>query len=723
MNKLLTKIVGLSLGLSMAIGVGVAAVAIKSSQADPVEAAMPSGYTLITSSNLSTTLTTSDKVVICTSDGSMGVTGYSGSDATVAASGWLEFAVTNISGSNYSLKNASTNKWISNLASNKFNIASSSQTDMLATSDGRFSYMDGAATPAQRWLAQNGSYYRCYTNGTSTTWTYFYVYKAPAQTGSITSVTVKGPNDETGSMTAPSGFEGAVTVQLSVDVVSSGVIDTSVQWSTTTPSICEVDSTGKVRLLSSGSAIVTATSKADNTKANSITINASGIVAYTGSTDVGDFTNTTKWGTTTIPGGEFSGTLTNISFADGGTPSGSTGVAYNKEGNMRVYNKTILSLATSAAYEIEYVIITCKSTGKLSVTPTCANGTFSILELSGVLDCSSNPSNSLSISFGGTSYIETMTVYYASTGSCGVVIDAISQLTKGDSGTFTATPSDATNPSYTWSATPSGIISVNASSGAYSVTGYGVVTLSVDMTCDEGSASDSVELIVNAGLIDIAEAETICSNLASDEVTEYKVTMSGYIVAKTSSSFTISDEKVDGGGDTFLIYGPSDSVKNYAILNGTICYQGKLTNYKGTTHEMKNLTLVSYTDDAIEYATASYNSLNEACVDGPAAVTSEQWETLASNYNDNVDSYSKAKLTAEDISHYGTAIANWRDRYERIVNSGKTDFMNLNSSGSKVIFNTVFGDSNNTITIIAIIAVISVSAIGGFFFLRKRKEQ
>ena len=723
MKKLFLKIGAIVLGAGLVVGSG-AAIATHKESIKVAHAAMPSGYTLVTTSNLST-LTTSDKVVITSSDGTMGVTGYSGSDATVAASGWLEFTITNIdsANNNYSLKNADTNKWISINSSNKFTIASSNQTNMLATSDGRFSYMDAAETPAQRWLAKNGTNYRCYTNGTSGTYTYFYVYKAPAQTGSITSVTVKGPNNETGTMTVTSGYAGIPTIQLSAVVQKSGTIDDSVKWSVDNPALAEVDANGKVRLLAAGSPVITAESKADSTKKSSITIDATSLVVYPNLTDVGNFADTNVWGTTTIDGGQFSGILTNVSFADGGTQSGSTGVAYNKEGNMRVYVNTILSLSTSTAYQIEYVVFTCKSTGKLSVLPTCPNGTFSILELSGVLDCSANPSNHINITFGATSFFETMTVYYSSTGSCGVVIDALGgELTKGDSGTFTATPSGATNPVVTWSSSNSSIISVNASTGAYSVGGFGNVSITANMTCDEGNAQDVLNIAVNSGLISIADANTVCSALAADETTEYKVTLAGYIVEIKSSSFTISNEKVDGDGDTIMIYGPSNTVKNYAILNGFITYTGKLQNYKGNTNELKNLTLVSYSDDAMTYAKTSYEALDAACELGTAGVTDEAWNALAEAWT-HVDSNSQVKLRgATNEYQYSDDIAHWIDRYDRIVASGKTNFMGRTYSSN--LINEKTQNNNNTIIIVVVSSIALISAVSvAFVMLRKRKEQ
>lgn len=46
----------------------------------------------------------------------------------------------------------------------------------------------------------------------------------------------------------------------------------------------------------------------------------------------------------------------------------------------------------------------------------------------------------------------------------------------------------------------------------------------------------------------------------------------------------------------------------------------------------------------------------------------------------------------------------------------------IDQNKSKIIFESVLGQNSNTVAIIVIISMISVTAIGGYFFLRKRKE-
>ena len=75
------------------------------------------------------------------------------------------------------------------------------------------------------------------------------------------------------------------------------------------------------------------------------------------------------------------------------------------------------------------------------------------------------------------------------------------------------------------------------------------------------------------------------------------------------------------------------------------------------------------------------------------------------------------------------SIAETVARYDYIVGMHGTstfsDFMDrepASLSGAKVLFATLTGDKTNSVAIIVIISMVSVTAIGGYFFIRKRKE-
>ena len=138
-------------------------------------AALGAGYTKIT--NI-TSLSAGDKVVLYCDDSSEGVTGYSGSDATVSTTedDWIQFTVEK-SSSNYFFKTGT--KYIKKQTSNKFTIDATSQSDNICTVNG-----SGVLCIDTRYLCENGSYYRMYTSIGS--YKPFYVYKVTVDPHTVT---------------------------------------------------------------------------------------------------------------------------------------------------------------------------------------------------------------------------------------------------------------------------------------------------------------------------------------------------------------------------------------------------------------------------------------------------------------------------------------------------------------------------------------------------------
>ncbi len=355
------------------------------------------------------------------------------------------------------------------------------------------------------------------------------------------------------------------------------------------------------------------------------------------------------------------------------------------------------------------------------------------------------------------SNVESVTAYIASTGtatnsqvaiqqiavSYNVSTDPAVSITNapaaaleiGATGTLTASSINATSPVYTWSSNNTDVLTIDASTGEYEAVAYGKAVVTVSMTCTEGSASKTATIIVNAGLISIADARTIIEGLASGVTTDYEVTIEGYLInlngdnqaADKVRAFTVSTKKVgETGGVDLLVYGvySSDPVRAYAILNASVRYTGKLQNYTKdavTTYELTSPKLDSYVDDAITYARAAYLALDEACEVGPASVTDEQWTTLATSFN-ALDEYAQAKLSTAAADDDNEDIAKWIGRYVRIVNAGKSNFMN--SSAVSVLYRPAMINEQN-IGFVIVVSIIATSAIafGLFFMLRKRKEK
>ena len=304
-------------------------------------------------------------------------------------------------------------------------------------------------------------------------------------------------------------------------------------------------------------------------------------------------------------------------------------------------------------------------------------------------------------------------------------------IAKGDTGTLTATSQYATNPTYSWASGNTSVLTIDASTGEYEAVAPGKATVTVTMTCTEGSASRSVTINVTPDhTLTVTEALAIAASLDGDssETTEYFVNVKGYITSldadEKTRAFNLSDSKTATEANTIMVYGiyAADALRTYAVLNGFAEFRGHIQNYKGTS-EVKDLTLISYTDEAIEFATSAYQSLQEACNVGVDAVTSTQWETLAGEF-DGIDANAKVKLTADDISNYGEAIQNWVDRYTRIVsNTELNDFMQLGVSSSLLRVSQNSLEDNNTMIIVISIAATSALAFTTLLVFKKKKQK
>ena len=544
--------------------------------------------------------------------------------------------------------------------------------------------------------------------------------------GSIQSV------DVAGTTSVESGYAGLATTQLTATVTETGGLAKTVTWASGDETIAQVDNNGLVRFLKNGNTTITATSTVDSTKYGQATVSATNLATYDGLTDVGDFTDTATWGTETVA--PFDDKLTNIEFKDGGSPSSK--LTYYKDGQMRIYNNTILELECSAAYTIEYVVLSSETGNPFDGTVTASSGTAAVYGL----DCyvfigSAAATQNLTITYTGNNvYVDTMKVYYRSTGTCGITIDSpVNALVKGNTGTFTATASGATNPVITWSSSDSSVIEVGSTTGAYNAKFVGKATITATLTCDEGTDSASMDIVVT-GPISIAEANTIAAGLNDGDQTDFKVTLTDTITdlnpggkdEGSENDITLSDHKVGGTGESILVYGISKTTKlngkafrEFGILNGTLSVTGYIKNYKGT-HELVSPSITSYSDEAMTFASEAYEYLDNSCAVGVGAVTDEQWSHLSTAWA-SVDPYAQAKLKAADASYeYDVGIANWMNRYSIIVGAGRADFMDAGIAASWFVGTS--SRNSNVAIVVTLFALFGAASVGACIYFKKRKR-
>ena len=128
------------------------------------------------------------------------------------------------------------------------------------------------------------------------------------------------------------------------------------------------------------------------------------------------------------------------------------------------------------------------------------------------------------------------------------------------------------------------------------------------------------------------------------------------------------------------------------------------------------------------------------CTDGVA----DAWSTASSAYSSNITNnsslsteekayaknlikYASAQYTDNTDNDYSYCLERAMATYEACIQKhGQTAFMSdvrPVSASTRITSLSLFNDGNsNTVSIIVIVSMISVTAVGGFFFLRKRKE-
>ena len=383
-----------------------------------------------------------------------------------------------------------------------------------------------------------------------------------------------------------------------------------------------------------------------------------------------------------------------------------------------------ITITAAAGYKISAFITTSGMATSLDYSvenATSWTGTKTNVAVDAAYSQSGLNASNVSIGcFGTTSgtryYVKTLSITYAASTEPSISINSVPlSVNVSDTGTFTTTTANSGGATVTWSSN-NACLTVNEATGAYTANSIGTATVTASMTVESViyTATGTVNV---SGPATISEVLAISTAIGSGNTTGYKVTVSGTITATATNSVTISD-----GTNVLLIYGtysPNNAASKGWIINGTISFTGNIQNYNGTA-EIVSPVVVSYTDDAIAYATTSNGLLDSECA--ALNVTSETWDTLASNYA-LLDTNAQARLTSATPSDANSAeIADFTARYINIVNKyGYTNFMGITIEGASSTSLDI--SRSNSVSTIVLIAVAGFTAIGGMFFFKRKREE
>ncbi|MCQ2742364.1 MAG: Ig-like domain-containing protein [Bacilli bacterium] len=412
---------------------------------------------------------------------------------------------------------------------------------------------------------------------------------------------------------------------------------------------------------------------------------------------------------------------------------GTTGQSYS---STRVYKNSKITIDAGTGNVVTLVKITAATT---AYATTLANATWTgataAASGSTVTVTPTLTAKSLSFVPGGTAGFTTVEVSYSSSTAPSISIkNTPSSVEVDDTFYLSYEKENATHPVVAWSSSNTSVISVD-STGTCTANSYGTAEITAMMTCDEGTAADKVTITVNAGLMFINEVVTIGNSLNDGSTTAYTVTTFGYVTSLNADgkdpgyerALNVSEGPIGSEGPTVMVYGiySDNEFRDYAILNGLVTVTGKVQKYvkSGTTTiEIVSPVIGEYTDDAEDYASDAYATLNVSCTTGPAAVTLTEWNTLKSGF-EALDQYAQEKLSQATASYaYSEDIAKWLGRYTKIV-SQRPDLDNfMNVTINSAFLNPTMSFNDNVVVTIAIVSLFGLGAVAGLVVMGKKKH-
>lgn len=253
----------------------------------------------------------------------------------------------------------------------------------------------------------------------------------------------------------------------------------------------------------------------------------------------------------------------------------------------------------------------------------------------------------------------------------------------------------------------------------------------IKLTTDDFASGTITKVVVNASTASGVSA-TAGVTVGGDQFGGDPQSLSSSATNYTFTGSAAADEIV------VTITKPSSATKAIYCLSVAVTYvessgTQNIANVAG--HEAAQKAVVAF---AKAMNAAFDNTTN--CTEGVAAA----WTTASNAYSSNIANnaslsadekayaknlikYASAQYTDDTDTDYSYCLERAMATYEACIQKhGQTGFMTdvrSISPSSKITSLSLLNNGNsNTVAIIVVISIISISCIGGFFFLRKRKE-
>ncbi len=429
----------------------------------------------------------------------------------------------------------------------------------------------------------------------------------------------------------------------------------------------------------------------------------------------------------------------------------------------RIYQDCELTISTSAGNITNIVFagadtsypMTRLSTETGTYTVTNNNGSWEGAAPSVVFSASSQArASSITVTFAsGTVY----TITYDSNGGSGSMSSTVGSSPAVASCSFTA-PEGKVFFEWNSEADGSGEDYSVGDTLSESITLYAQWTeevgANVTMTAGENSSVSEIKTLGNETKTAIkcgtsGNAGVMTLTLKAANITKIKAYIAawnndGTTIGVTVSSGTISPTSIEPESDS----GISGSTTPYNLSGAETTYKVEFTLTSVPNDGVITLTAQAAsknrfvvwgaTDLFAETFASKFNSnlsCNSSGTSEPTYTNDYSWTGFQTLYN-SLDTEEKGRLHDASANQSGTAIEQAMARYDYIVGKynkglGMTskypDFINRDpaaiASSSRVALFAIGDNSNAVSLVIIVISMIGLTAVGGYFFMRKKKEQ
>lgn len=328
------------------------------------------------------------------------------------------------------------------------------------------------------------------------------------------------------------------------------------------------------------------------------------------------------------------------------------------------------------------------------------------------------------------------------TGDVDVTFEPTTSYEIGATGTFSAT-SETAGVTFTWSVDKADVLSVDATTGTFEAKSLGVARVTVTATAGDKEGFAFADITVNAkDTFSVSEADAIAAALPSGTTTSYYIYVEGFVKEFGTSMKDTSPRAfdiMDLSGNKIMIYTNVDPYAAFIAglkLGDYIKVKGHVQNYNGT-YEITSPEKVSSRYSYVSFAFELISSTDEVCssygtdnynYDDSKTQFANVWTTLsgASSFGALEPSDVQELVKAHGVEASSNPVEVAMYRYDLITAKYALD----NFINERVIptysyvpefENNV--NSSNSIGIIVIVAVSSMTLLGLTLVIRKRKHQ